>query len=200
MEIIPEVIEAIEGYLGRHQANVEAESLRLRAFFQACESPMEQKLLMKLVEFFPGYPCDWEGSHVLSRDFCEPHNFGFDLRIYPQREMPIDLTSVLRGVGVQLYRADFLLRLTRWNHNQGETECICQLVVEVDGHDFHERTKEQAQRDRSRDRTLTAAGYTVFRFTGSELFRDMDKSINEVYAFLIQRVSDYVSERGLRFY
>jgi very-short-patch-repair endonuclease len=45
-------------------------------------------------------------------------------------------------------------------------------VIECDGHDFHERTKEQAKRDRSRDRRLQAAGYRVFRFTGSELYRN----------------------------
>ena len=46
------------------------------------------------------------------------------------------------------------------------------LVVECDGHDFHERTKEQAANDRSRDRSLQLDGYEVFRFTGSELWRD----------------------------
>jgi very-short-patch-repair endonuclease len=46
------------------------------------------------------------------------------------------------------------------------------LVVECDGHDFHERTKEQAAKDRSRDREAQLAGYSVFRFTGSELWRD----------------------------
>lgn len=47
-----------------------------------------------------------------------------------------------------------------------------QLIVECDGHDFHERTKEQAARDRSRDRDAQLAGIEIFRFTGSELWRD----------------------------
>lgn len=46
------------------------------------------------------------------------------------------------------------------------------LVVECDGHNFHERTKEQAARDRSKDRKATLAGYDCFRFTGSEIWRD----------------------------
>lgn len=46
------------------------------------------------------------------------------------------------------------------------------LLVECDGHDYHERTKEQAQKDKSRDRELTAAGFPIFRFTGSEIFKD----------------------------
>jgi hypothetical protein len=54
------------------------------------------------------------------------------------------------------------------------------LNVEVDGHDFHERTKEQARRDRSRDRCLTRAGWRVLRFTGSEIVRDVGRCWSEV--------------------
>ena len=54
------------------------------------------------------------------------------------------------------------------------------LVVECDGHDFHERTKAQAKTDRSRDRRLQAAGYTVFRFTGSEIHNDPCGCANSV--------------------
>lgn len=46
------------------------------------------------------------------------------------------------------------------------------VVVECDGHDYHERTKEQAARDRSRDRALTGLGWRVLRFTGREIVRD----------------------------
>lgn len=45
-------------------------------------------------------------------------------------------------------------------------------AVELDGHDFHERTKEQAARDKSRDRDLTLLGWRVLRFTGSDVWRD----------------------------
>jgi very-short-patch-repair endonuclease len=47
--------------------------------------------------------------------------------------------------------------------------------IELDGHEFHERTKEQAQRDKSRDRELTSSGWRVLRFTGSEIHRDVKK-------------------------
>jgi very-short-patch-repair endonuclease len=65
------------------------------------------------------------------------------------------------------YRVDFLisaLHLTNMAQRR--------LVVECDGHAFHERTKEQAARDRSRDRYLTSHDFDVFRFTGSEIWRD----------------------------
>lgn len=59
-------------------------------------------------------------------------------------------------------RVDFLIRYPF----HGKT---FEAVVECDGHAFHERTKEQAKRDRQRDRNLQRAGYHVFRFTGSEI-------------------------------
>lgn len=55
---------------------------------------------------------------------------------------------------------------------EGGVEGWRRLIVECDGHEFHERTKEQAAKDRSRDRASTLAGMEVFRFTGSELWRD----------------------------
>lgn len=55
------------------------------------------------------------------------------------------------------------------------------LVVECDGHQFHERTKEQAAKDRSRDRKLTSLGFDVFRFTGSELWCDPWGCASQVY-------------------
>jgi very-short-patch-repair endonuclease len=68
-------------------------------------------------------------------------------------------------------RVDFLITTCRstWDDALiGEAK----LVVECDGHDFHERTEEQARRDRSRDREFQSAGYTVFRFTGAEIWKN----------------------------
>ena len=44
------------------------------------------------------------------------------------------------------------------------------LVVEIDGHDFHDRDHEQASSDRKRDRELLGGGYLVARFTGSDVY------------------------------
>ena len=58
------------------------------------------------------------------------------------------------------------------------------VVVECDGHDFHERTKEQAAHDRQRDRWMQTAGWSVLRFTGSEIRRDPHGCAREVVEFL----------------
>ncbi|WP_017182260.1 endonuclease domain-containing protein [Sphingobium xenophagum] len=72
-----------------------------------------------------------------------------------------NIVSFEPQVQIGAYRADFVL-----------TSDAQRLVVECDGHDFHERTKRQAARDRARDRSMLEAGYQVMRFTGSEIYAD----------------------------
>jgi very-short-patch-repair endonuclease len=71
------------------------------------------------------------------------------------------------------YRVDFLLWFIQGGKPTG-------LAVECDGHDWHEKTKEQASRDKARDRAILAAGYPVVRFSGSDIFRDSLKCMSEV--------------------
>jgi hypothetical protein len=54
------------------------------------------------------------------------------------------------------------------------------FAIETDGHDFHEKTKEQAASDKSRDRLLTAAGWTPIHFTGSEVYRNAHRCADDV--------------------
>jgi very-short-patch-repair endonuclease len=55
------------------------------------------------------------------------------------------------------------------------------IVVEADGHDYHDRTREQASRDRRRDRFMQANGWIVARFTGADIHRDADACAREVF-------------------
>lgn len=69
------------------------------------------------------------------------------------------------------WRVDFLCHAWEFGRLSGKPQWR-RLIIECDGHDYHERTKEQAARDRSRDREFQLRGYSVLRFTGSELHRD----------------------------
>lgn len=53
-------------------------------------------------------------------------------------------------------------------------------AVECDGHDFHERTKEQARSDKARDRELARDGIVTIRFAGSEIWKDAAECMNEI--------------------
>ena len=59
-----------------------------------------------------------------------------------------------------------------------------QIAIYCDGHDFHERTKSQAKRDRRQDRTLARLCWIPLRFTGSEIHNNIDRLIAEIKHFL----------------
>lgn len=72
------------------------------------------------------------------------------------------------------YRIDFCVRFYN----------VRDIFVECDGHEFHERTKEQAEHDRSKDRAIQAAGIPILRFTGREIWRDPGQIVNEIFSFV----------------
>ena len=77
-------------------------------------------------------------------------------------------------LGDKVYRADFSV-ITKSSH---------EVVIECDGHDFHEKTKEQAKMDKARDRAFQSANIPIFHFTGSEIYRDVFHCVKEVTDFL----------------
>jgi very-short-patch-repair endonuclease len=73
---------------------------------------------------------------------------------------------------IERYRADFWLTV---NCAEGGN-----VVVEIDGHEWHERTPEQAARDKRRDRVIASVlRCPVLRFTGREMHRDPDACLAE---------------------
>ena len=57
------------------------------------------------------------------------------------------------------------------------------IVVECDGYDQH-KTKEQMAKDYKRERYLVSQGYTVIRFTGSEINKDPDGCAKELFEMI----------------
>jgi very-short-patch-repair endonuclease len=72
-------------------------------------------------------------------------------------------------VGKKTYFADFVFDsdVQFFDVYEGKHK---KLVIECDGHEFHERTKEQVRKDNERQYDLKMAGYDVLRFSGSEIF------------------------------
>lgn len=71
------------------------------------------------------------------------------------------------------YRVDFLFGR---GDRLGAGDCV---AVECDGHDFHEKTRDQAARDKARDRYLNLHVKAVLRFTGREIYRDAGACVVE---------------------
>lgn len=125
-----------------------------------------------------------DGSHVLATvplaSFLNPPEVQpRQFLNYPR----VDCMFLQEQIGP--YRVDFLLGRYAIDYGIEGGEALRRLpliVVECDGHDFHERTKEQAQRDKARDRELLMMGYRVLRFTGSEIYKDAIRCAVEVDA------------------
>jgi very-short-patch-repair endonuclease len=150
-----------------------------------CENPIERLLTEALCMMFTkNHLCD--GGHFIGDS---------DWMIGPpQRYAEVDLKKrvgetnfIDTQVEVGKYRADIIV--WRWEHMASETWLKTPpVIIECDGHDFHERTKEQAQRDKLRDRELQQEGYCVLRFTGSEIWRDAWACAQQVNEFLQQKI------------
>lgn len=58
------------------------------------------------------------------------------------------------------------------------------LVVECDGFQWHYEREEQVAADLRRTRWLLSQGYSVIRFTGKEIWNDLERCADEVQAVL----------------
>lgn len=139
-----------------------------RRGFHRCESPLERQLALAfsgLNEF------KWRGPTD------HPWQLG--------RWDAAGLVLLAQAEWLNFY-ADFALVPIGWKAPSG-----LPLVVEVDGHDFHERTKEQAEHDRRRDRLMIESGATVLRFTGREVWRNARACADEVLTYARSAASNY---------
>ena len=83
------------------------------------------------------------------------------------------------------YRVDFFISNQEGNLKESEKS---RIVIECDGHDFHEKNKEQVKRDKRRDRFLQSQGFTVFRYSGSEIWENAEKLADEIESFIVNKI------------
>lgn len=121
---------------------------------RVCESPIEKLLMLRLMQ---------------EQEYFEQTygSCGIEVDIIPQMKVEVDDKN---------YRVDFVLTVV---------DVIAQkrtdIAIECDGHDFHEKTKEQAAKDKMRDRDLQKKGMYVIRFTGSEIWKSPTDCASEVF-------------------
>jgi very-short-patch-repair endonuclease len=129
---------------------------------ERCESPIEELLLAAL---YAEHTISEYRLHFMMADAmpAEPY---FDGAAFVYAQVPIGP-----------YRADFAIHDATLPFGAAKPRI---MIVECDGHDFHEKTKEQARRDKQRDRFLVSKGYKLLRFTGSEIWADPEKCADEI--------------------
>lgn len=120
-----------------------------------CESPIEKMMLASILLVLDdiGHP------------FLRWNLYGLDFSWPGKSVIPTDNVTLFCQAVIGKYRADFLLGIWALGEHRA-------IVIECDGHDYHERTKAQACRDRKRDRWMTINDVVVLRFTGSEIHAD----------------------------
>lgn len=69
-------------------------------------------------------------------------------------------------VWIGKYRVDFLIPSKK-------------LIIELYGYQYH-NTKKKITKDAERERSLQKSGYRIIRFTGTEIFKDVNKCVKEV--------------------
>ena len=75
-----------------------------------------------------------------------------------------------REVWIDKYRVDFLIKEQR-------------VIIELYGFAYH-NSKKKLTADAQRERVLQLQGYHILRFTGSEVYKDAAKCVQEVLDFL----------------
>lgn len=150
-ELISEEKIIIEKKVEERMAlHVEDTLLTMYQAIHQCESPIEKIFAIEL-------------DREVAKSKLNHYGDVFDWT--PQCEIKVN-----EGLNSETkYRVDFMVEFVRFNRDGGEGN-IYKFVIECDGHDFHEKTKEQATRDKKRDRDLMENGITVIRFTGSEIY------------------------------
>ena len=139
------------------------------------DSPIEEMLMMALM-FRPDQ--DGAPSPLLneSRHMSDDDWRSFEvLGVEPRASLGhINRWLMFLQEGAGRYRLDFA-----FYHPSGS-----KIAIECDGHDFHERTKEQAAHDKQRDRWLQSEGWIVLRFTGSEVYKDAHACVGEILGLM----------------
>jgi very-short-patch-repair endonuclease len=98
--------------------------------------------------------------------------------LFPQYEIRI---------GKKKYIADFCFMCDE-NVNRFNTDK--KIVIECDGHEFHQKTKEQVQHDNEREYDLKMSGYEIIRFSGSQIYNEPFKCAEDTYNYIMKFIKE----------
>lgn len=126
-------------------------------------SPIEDSFLSSLLEVAPTLGARVYLFHSY-RSMDEPPDPHPDDQIIEAEGAQKFEMIVFRQARMHGYKLDFLVSI--------KAMIVVALDVECDGHEWHERTQQQAAYDRARDRDLLKHGIQTIRYTGSEIHRD----------------------------
>jgi len=147
------------------------------------ESILTLALFNKLAHFYDGWRCWVYSEQEYQQALVEAKISGGSFVLVPQWSVNevglVDLAVFVPGLN---YRRPM-------------------VVVECDGHLFHERTPERASKDRRRLRILQRLGIPVLPFTGTDVVRNSEELTQEIVEFIDARLNGmerrWFQDRGI---
>lgn len=136
-------------------------------WFHFCDSAIKHKRLEDLMFI---YICGLDYSECKS-PIEVVFNFAFDLVKFSEGYIGFDLSPQYEiQCKTKTYYADFAFLTSDIEEIIEIQNPDFKLVIECDGHEFHEKTKEQVAKDNEREYDLKMQGYDVLRFSGSQIY------------------------------
>ncbi len=126
-----------------------------------CESPIEKILAIALAL------CRFERDGLSNFNYIGQY-------FHPQ---------VVIDCGERKYRVDFLCD-PGGNDDDGIRYASYPVVIECDGHDYHEKTKKQVAYNNQRDYDLKNNGYDILHFSGSQIVNDPFGCANNILDYM----------------
>lgn len=74
------------------------------------------------------------------------------------------------------------------------------FVIEIDGHEWHEKTKEQARIDKEKERAYIKSCFIPIRFTGYEVYHHSNICIHELFEIIEANISFFNAIESEIFY
>lgn len=137
-------------------------------------SQRQQALILEGNSQSPIEDLFWIAFEVMCDRFVEEINAEHGMGIWASSQHPIGP-----------YRVDFFLKRHYASIRQpGELILDAAVIVELDGHEFHDKDKHQRSYEKKRDRYFVSQGYRVVHFTGSDVAADPFRVAHEVLELL----------------
>ena len=113
------------------------------------------------------------GANITSRKLHKARS-----SLFINNHIPVAFAIDYPKKDISGYKPDFLISFN-WYYQ-------LQFAVEIDGHEWHEKTKEQASNDRKKDRAYLKNLTIPIRFTGSDVYHDAMNCVRETMEISLQ--------------
>ena len=147
------------------------------------ELPMKAKTLILENECFNREFLSDISCYLSSANINSPIEIIFLVAFYIYTKGSIYINPQERiEIGNKVYYADFSISFDYFVNNSFNEDF--KLVIECDGYEFHQKTKEQVDNDNQREYDLKMQGYNVLRFSGREIFKYPMQCIEKLIDYL----------------